>query len=62
MEYNLGDEVVDKMTSFRGQVESRMESIHEAPRYNVVGYDLIDGKPVEIWISEGRLIKPEVHS
>ena len=46
-EFNLEDEVVDKISGYRGKVTSRTEWLFGCRRYTVQSKKLKDGKPIE---------------
>lgn len=45
--FNLGDEVVDKITSFKGIVVYRTQWIHNCNTYGVRSKELKDGVPMD---------------
>jgi hypothetical protein len=53
---NLGDQVEDKLTNFKGTAIARAEYLYGCVWICVVPLELQDNKPVEdVWFDEGRL-------
>lgn len=47
--YELGAEVKDKVTGYRGLIMGRTEWLYGCRRYSLQAQELKDGKPVESW-------------
>jgi hypothetical protein len=50
----LGQKVKDSVTGFVGTLTARCVYLHGSPRVVVEG--IADGKPVELWIDESRVV------
>ncbi len=45
--FNLGDEVVDRISGYKGIITARTEWLYGCARYSVQSKKLKDGKPIE---------------
>ncbi len=56
----LGNVVKDEVTGFTGTATSRTEYLGGSTRVQVTAHALSDGRPVEDWFEEERLVTVKV--
>lgn len=56
MEVKLGSNVKDNITGFEGVATGKCEYLNGCVQYEITASKLEDGKPVEKWFDEGRVI------